>query len=181
MQNRILDEELAQGDVTEIIYPNFWRRIQAMVIDGVLCSVLYYSLMAVYVYYGQFFIFIVLGIVIFPLYKIVLEAVWGATLGKRWRRIQVVSLNNEFGKITNVQALLRSSLWLLQMATYSLTFYPMHLWLSGQVSVYEERASVLLFLLLSILLNICFSAYAFFNDRRQTGMDKIANVVCVAT
>lgn len=122
-----------------------------------------------------------LGIAIYPLYKIVLEAVWGATLGKRWRSIQVVSLNYKFGEITNVQAFLRSSLWLLQMAISSLDFYPMHLWLLGQVLVYEERASVLFFLLLSILLNIGSSAYAFFNDRRQTWMDKVANVVCIIT
>lgn len=184
MNDSILDDAWTREPAPAVVeYPNFWRRMQAEALDAFLGYFLGYLFLGLYWAVSRSFIFMVLGVLAFPLYKIGMEAWKGATIGKRWRGIKVVSLSNDFGKISIKQAFGRSSFLFLLLAFYSGSLLAVHYMIlginKGFGSGTHYGAIVGLIVLFLIVLNIFSTVYFFYNDRRQTWLDKQVGVVCI--
>lgn len=180
MQESILDEELLQELPQQVIYPNLWRRLKAFGIDVFIAyPVVFISSLIL----GEGIIFTFVALLFFPVYKILMEGVWGYTIGKAVAGFRVANLNNGFGKITFGQAFGRSSLLLMQLLFYYLVivqFDARDIEQSGQLgNSYQDS---LLFLILFFIVNTCHGLsylYFFISKRSQTWMDKMMQVVCI--
>ena len=108
MENNILDQE--QTQYSEIKYAGFWERVGASLIDFLIFLPVYglsfYNSMNL----KNLVLALVLGFV-FLIYKIYMEGVKGATIGKRVMHIVVINEQNE--KATMNQVIARNSLYIL--------------------------------------------------------------------
>lgn len=108
MENNILDQE--QTQYTEIKYAGFWERVGASLIDFLIFLPIYglsfYNTMNM----KNLILALVLGFV-YLIYKIYMEGVKGATIGKRVMHIVVINEQNE--KATMNQVIARNSLYIL--------------------------------------------------------------------
>lgn len=112
MENNLLDNELQEIEVPRK-FAGFWIRVGASLID----LVVYLPLIGLNMYNLYVWKIIPLYFLLFLLliiYKPFMEFKYGATLGKMAVNIKVV--NQDFGKITLAQAIIRYIPWILNQA-----------------------------------------------------------------
>ena len=100
-----LDDSIIQED---FVYVGFWKRAMALLVDGLVISVINYILM---LFIGYSFGFISYSFFIYLYYPIMHCSVYQATLGKRALNIKVV--NKEGGRLSFFHALGRFMLMYL--------------------------------------------------------------------
>jgi len=116
MEHKILDTGMGALDAHR--YAGFWVRVGASLID-MLVLIPFYILVFYSVFWVKSLPLTLLGIILSALYKPVLEATKSATFGKMAVDIKVI--DEDGGKISMVQSLIRNSPWIISAAIRTVT------------------------------------------------------------
>ena len=182
MENQVLDDEMALEEA-EPKYAGFWIRVGASLID-----VLVYLPFAGFNLYNFYTLknlpLQIIVTILILLYKPLMEFRYGATVGKMAVKIKVV--NQQFGKISLTQAILRYSPWL---PSWALSLYSTIILFQNQAflstsdmqevaMIQQQETPVTLTNIFSVLLLITVLVVAF-DDKKRGVHDMIAGTFCV--
>ncbi len=181
MENQILDQPEVYTE--QIKFASFWERVGATLIDFLIFIPVYgfsyYNSMSI----KNLPLAIVLSLV-YLIYKIYMEAKYGATIGKRAMKIKVVTDDN---KPMNMQlSLTRASLYIINAIVGIMTtvmlfqtegFEDVTGFMETSQFQQEHQSNFAMVTGILLLISVLFVA---FDKKRQALHDKIAKTICIS-
>jgi len=184
MEEAILDNEFdEQGNLSTVRYAGFGVRLGAAIIDALAFTPL--IILSIYNSFSMKSLPIAfLVIIASTLYKPLMEAQFGATLGKMALKIKVISSN--FEKIDLTQAVTRYVPWMVSAAGSFLTAwrtYTNPTFLNAEdmmdLQAFNETQGIDWLQLLGFIILLVSALLMLSNDQKRAGHDKLADTYCI--